>query len=166
MQGPNTRLVARGHCCYTGSPRQNTSGDVSLPVASLKGGQQLLPIAKTLGGSSPYSIGVSTNCAGSSFKGSGDGQGLSSLGGTFYFLINSAFPSAEVAVDLPKQTPFFKRALPSVNHTAKVLLGWKGGAPCTGEDGAWLSYSCGSRIRVVVSVGVLPERSFPGRTAR
>ena len=84
----------------------------------------------------------------------------------FISSINSAFPSAETAVDLPNQTPFFKWALLSVNHTPKVLLESKGGASCIGEDGAWLSCSCGSPIRVMVSVGVLAEQSFPGRTAR
>lgn len=89
--------------------------------------QQLLPVAKARGGSSPYSLGVSINCAGSSFKGSGDGQGLRSLGETFISSVNSAFASAEMAVDSPNQTPFFKWALLSVNRTPKVLLGSKGG---------------------------------------
>ena len=84
----------------------------------------------------------------------------------FISSVNSAFPSAEMAVDFPNQTPFFKWALPSVNHTREVLLGSKGGASCIGEDGASLSYSCGSPVGVMVSVEVLPERSFPGRTAR
>ena len=58
----------------------------------------------------------------------------------FISSINSAFPSAEMAVDLPNQTPFFKWVLLSVNHTPKVLLESKGGASCIGEDDTWLIF--------------------------
>ena len=59
----------------------------------------------------------------------------------FISSVNSAFPSAEMAVDLRNQTKFFKWALVSVNHTAKVLPGSKGGASCIGEADASLSYT-------------------------
>ena len=107
---------------------------------------QLSPVPKALRGSSPCSIGIGINFAGSSFKGSGDGWDSAHGAEHFISSVKSVFPSAEMAADLPNQIPLFKWALVSVNHTPYVLLGLNRAASCIGEGGASLSNSCGSPV--------------------